>query len=135
VTTLNVTHLNRYLIDWMMANINLPRIVDVKLWNCDFGSDAITSLLSCTPNINSLRFSFNLLTSKQTAIIINCDGLKRLDISGDRHTFTEEDVSTFARLFPHVEHLEINTISLYNLPLLNVYLPTSSTKPYFQDYR
>jgi hypothetical protein len=107
----------------MMANINLPRIVDVKLWNCDFGSDAITSLLSCTPNINSLRFSFNLLTSKQTAIIINCDGLKRLDISGDRHTFTEEDVSTFARLFPHVEHLEINTISLYKLPLLNVYLP------------
>jgi hypothetical protein len=49
--------------------------------------------------------------------------LKRLDISVSEHVFDPKSISIIAKLFPYLEHIQINTKDLCIIPILKVYLP------------
>jgi hypothetical protein len=49
--------------------------------------------------------------------------LKHLDISFVKHKFNQKDIIVIAKLFPYIEHININTTSLHKIPLLKIHLP------------
>jgi hypothetical protein len=49
--------------------------------------------------------------------------LKSIDLSCDKGVFNENIIQTIGQLFPHLEHIVIDTLSLTYIPMLATYLP------------
>jgi len=142
VTCLTVDNMDRSLFKWMTTYVNCSQIKELIITLSYKETDELTSLLACVPNMSSLHISFDLLITNKDAFVGKNNSLKRLDISIPEHMFKEEDIIVIAKLFPYVEHIQINTSNLYNVPLLKTYLPhlrsltfdTSNNRPsYFDD--
>ncbi|CAF5219517.1 unnamed protein product, partial [Rotaria magnacalcarata] len=48
--------------------------------------------------------------------------IRHLDISHCEHTFNEQGIILICKYFPYIEHLNINSKGLYNVPLIKKYL-------------
>lgn len=123
VKCLIVDNMNRSLFKWMTTNVNCSRITEVTITLSYKEIDELASLLACVPNMSSLHISFDLLIDNKDAFVGKIHCLKRLDIFISKHVFNEEDIIVIAKLFPYLEHIKINTLYLYNVPLLKTYLP------------
>jgi hypothetical protein len=123
VKCLIVDDMNKSLFKWMTTYVNCSRIKELIITLSYNEADELTPLLACVPNMSSLHISFDLLITNKDAFVGKNNCLKRLDISIPEHMFKEEDIIVIAKLFPYVEHIQINTSDLYNVPLLKTYLP------------
>ena len=72
---------------------------------------------------DSLRINFDLLVANKDAFVGKDHCLRSLDISASQHAFNEKDIIIIAKLFPYLEHIEINTSNLCNVSKLRIYLP------------
>ncbi|CAF3937715.1 unnamed protein product [Rotaria sp. Silwood1] len=123
VKHLVIRDLNEDLFEWIKIHVNYSRISYLDIAPLIHESNTITLLLSYATNINSLRIQYDRLLAHQNVYLEKKNCLKCLDISVVQHKFDKNDIVTIARLFPDIEHLRINTTSLFNVPLLQTYLP------------
>ncbi len=86
-------------------------------------TDDFASLVACVSKVNSLHISFDLLMANEGAFAEKNRCLKRLDISVSEHVFDQQSIITIVKLFPYLEHIQINTKDLYSIPILKVHLP------------
>jgi hypothetical protein len=123
VKYLAVDHMNVRLLKWVTTFINCSQTMELVINNSLKKTNALTSFLTYLTNINSLRISYDLLMATKDAFVGKDNRLEHLDISFVKHVFNEKDIIFIAKLFPYVEHININTTSLYNIPLLKTHLP------------
>ena len=123
VKCLTVDNMNKTLLEWMTTYVNCSRITELTITGLSNETTALTLLLAWVINISSLHIKFDQLVGSNGAFMRKDNGLKWLDISSTKHTFGEEDIIFITKSFPYLEHLQINTSDLYNVPVLKTYLP------------
>ena len=123
VKCLVVDNMNITLLEWVTTYVNCFRITELIITGSRKKIPILTSLLACIPNITSLHTTYDQLIINKDAFMGKHNTLKRLDISPNLHAFHEKAIIFIAKLFPHLEHLEINTPELDNVPVLKTYLP------------
>jgi hypothetical protein len=124
----NVKHLvvhgfNENLFELLTTHVNCSQIKHLDLSFLKQEKLGISSLWTRIRNITSLRIKLYQLLDPQFASLNECNGLRFLDISIDRHSFDEKTISIIANMFPKLQHLTINTEDLQNVRLLQTYLP------------
>jgi hypothetical protein len=123
VNLLVVYNLDEDLLEWLLICVNYSQIKHLDISQLDTNCNTTTSLLSYVRNIVSLRIKYGHLHTHQSAFSENNSCLKYLDMSLAEHRFHKKDIIIISKLFPHIEHLVINTKMLWNVPLLRTYLP------------
>ena len=123
VTHLVVTELDSHLIELLISHVNCSAIKHLWIVAMDEDNPLIPSFLSLVTNIQSLRIQCKQLFSKQLDHSREYPSVQLLDISVEQHNFSEKVISMMSKMFPHLEHLIINTEDLQNVPMLQTYLP------------
>jgi hypothetical protein len=123
IKCLTVDKMSRPLFNWMTTYVNCSRIKELTITRLYEKTDDFASLVACVSKVNSLHISFKLLMANKGAFTEKNRCLKRLDISVSEHVFDQKSIIIIAKLFPYLEHIQINTKDLYNIPILKVHLP------------
>ncbi|CAF3914180.1 unnamed protein product [Rotaria magnacalcarata] len=72
----------------------------------------------CFENSLPLLIHFHI----RAAVSASNNRIRHLDISHCEHTFNEQGIILICKYFPYIEHLNINSKGLYNVPLIKKYL-------------
>jgi hypothetical protein len=123
VKHLIVHELNDNLLELLTTHVNCSRIKHLDISFLKKKNNRISKLLACTKSIISVRITSSQLFDNHFAYLRECNNLKFVDISGDEHRFMEKYIVTIGNMFPHLEHIAINTEDLRNVPILQTYLP------------
>ncbi|CAM4954362.1 unnamed protein product [Rotaria socialis] len=136
VKSLLMDNIEQSLMPWLTKYVNCGGIKELIITAPEKKAETLTKLVSFVTNINFLYISFDLLVVNIGAFKATNMRVKHLDISHCEHTFNEQDIILIGKCFPYLEHLNINTKSLYNVPLIKKYLKylrslTFETKDYY----
>jgi hypothetical protein len=144
VKHLIVHELNDNLFELLTTHVNCSRIKHLDVSFLNENNNRINILLDCTRSIIVIQMKWRQLCDDQFASLRECKNLKFVDISAEEHSFDETCILTIGNMFPHLEHLVINTQDLRNVPILQTYLPHlrsltfASIEPndlsYYNDY-
>ena len=134
VKYLGVCNFEQSTLNWILSHVNCAHISELVLTYSPEYTEELARLLVSTRTKTSLYIDFRTLFAYKKALINEESRLKRLDISFSRHPFKEEDIRAIAQLFPHLEHLLINTADLQNIPFLKIYFPYLNSLSYNVQY-
>jgi hypothetical protein len=123
VKHLVVHELNDNLLELLTTHVNCSQIKHLDVSFLKKANSRISTLLVGTKSIISVRMKWSQLFDYQFAYFRECKNLKFVDISTDEHSFDETCIFAIGDMFPHLEHLVINTQKLRNVPILQTYLP------------
>ncbi|CAF3491685.1 unnamed protein product [Rotaria socialis] len=117
-----VDNIDKSLFQWLTKYVNCGCIKELIITAPEKTTEKLTKLVSFLTNINFLYISFDLLVVNIGAFKAIKRCVKHLNISHCEHTFNEQDIIVIGKCFPYLEHLNINTKGLYNVPLIKRYL-------------
>ncbi|CAF1369915.1 unnamed protein product [Rotaria magnacalcarata] len=121
-TRLAVDNIDKSLLQWLTKYVNCGGIKELIITSSKEATDALNALRTYVTNMDFLCVSFSLLVTNINVFVASNNRIRHLDISHCEHTFNEQGIILICKYFPYIEHLNINSKGLYNVPLIKKYL-------------
>ncbi|CAF1931164.1 unnamed protein product [Rotaria magnacalcarata] len=119
---LAVDNIDKSLLQWLTKYVNCGGIKELIITSSKEATDALNALRTCVTNMDFLCVSVSLLVTNINVFVASNNRIRHLDISHCEHTFNEQGIILICKYFPYIEHLNINSKGLYNVPLIKKYL-------------
>lgn len=118
-----IAYPEKNLVQWITKHVNCSSIEEVDISLCRLDQTTVIPLLTLVRNIKSLKLDTSQLIMYEMLYLGTNYYLKSLALSDVNNIFNENMIETISRLFPLIEHVEIDVSDLSCIPILRKYFP------------